>query len=164
MGFRSRIPVMLVQTNDTGGDSITPTQIEVDLRGLQDFAALLNDELEANLRPIKERIVADHIRGVGFGLNHASIDMHLAVQKYQDCLTAAVSNLDAYVQAAEVLISAAHKVTMAYQTADELTAARLADVTEALNTAISEATAIQEAAPQVAVEQKVTRMERQGLL
>jgi hypothetical protein len=155
---------MIMHTDDAGGDSFTPTQIEVDLRGLQDFAALLTDELDANLRPIKERIVADHVRGVGFGLRSPSIDMHLAIQKYQDCLTAAVSNLDAYVRAAEVLISAAHKVTAAYQTADELTTARLSDVTEAFNAATAEATAVQAAAQRQATEQRIARMERQGLL
>jgi hypothetical protein len=154
---------MVVHTNDTGGDGFMPTQIEVDLRGLKDFAALLQDELDANLRPIKERIVADHSRGVGFGLRHASIDMHITIQKYHDCLTAAVSNLDAYVRSAEVLISAAHKVMAAYQTADELTTARLADVTESFNLAIAEANAVQEAAQQKAIEQQTARLERQGL-
>jgi hypothetical protein len=153
-----------MRTNDAGGGGFVTTQIEVDIRGLQDFATLIQGELDANLRPNKDQIVAEHSRGVGFGLRHASTDMHLAVSKYYECLTAAVSNLEAYIQASELLIAAAHKVSAAYQSAEELSGARLTDVETAFRQAVAEANAIQSAADQRALEQRIARMERQGLL
>jgi hypothetical protein len=152
-----------MHANEPGGGPAL-AQIEIDIRGLQDFARLIEVELDANLRPNKDIIVAEHGRGVGFGLRHASTDMHLAVTKYYECLTAAIANLEAYTQASELLIVAARKVTAAYQSAEELAGARLSDVERAFREAIDEASAIQSAADQRALEQRVARLERQGLL
>ena len=153
-----------MHTDDPGGDSYPTTRIDVDIRGLQDFATLVQGELDANLRPNKDRIVADHTRGVGFGLRHASTDMHLAIKKYHECLTVAVSNLETYIHASELLIAAANKVAAAYQSAEELSGARLTDVEDAFRDAVKEATAIQNAADQQAFEQRMARMERKGPL
>jgi len=153
-----------MRTDDPGGGGFATTKIDVDIRGLEDFATLMQGELDANLRPNKDQIVVEHSRGVGFGLRHASTDMHLAVTKYYECLTTAVSNLEAYIQASELLIAAAHKVAAAYQSADDLSGARLTDVAAAFRQAVDEANAIQSAVDQRTFQQRIDRMERLGLL
>jgi hypothetical protein len=151
-------------TNEPGGDGPVLSQITVDVQGLRDFANLLQDELDANLRPSKERIAADHGRGVGFGLKNASADMRIAVAKYHECLSAAVANLESYVAASEILIAAAHKVAEAYHSAEQLSAARLADVEIAFREAVAEADALHQTAQRRAADQRLIRLEREGLL
>ena len=152
-----------MHTDDSGGSGFTQNQVEVDVQGLQDFAAFLQEELDANFLPNRERIVVEHRRGVGFGLQHASADMHLAVEKYHECLAGALSYLDGYVEASQILIAAVHKVTVVYQTAEDLAGARLADVENSFRQAVKEADAIANAARQRASEQRTARLEREGL-
>jgi hypothetical protein len=159
-----------VLTDDSGGgsDGFMPTNITVDVRGIRDFADLLRDEIDANFLPNKDRVIAEYRRGVGFGARSASMDMHVAVWKYFTCLSTAIDNLEAYVSASEVLITAAQKIADAYRTADQLSTASMQDIEMALNDAIGEANAAQraatEAAHQHAVQQRLARLEEEGEL
>lgn len=117
----------------------TASNISVDIAGIADFATLVREELDANFRPNMERVIAEHRNGPGFGARSQSDDMKVAVQKYRDCLSAAIHNLQAYVDGAEILIAAARKVAAMYQSTDALSSAELGKVEDALDAAIKEA-------------------------
>lgn len=159
-----------MRTDDSGGgfDGFAPTSIIADVRGIRDFGDLLRTEIDANFQPNKDRVIAEHRRGVGFGARSASLDMHIAVHKYFNCLSAAVDNLEAYVAASDVLVAAAHKIADAYRTADQLASASMQDIEKALNDAIGEAEAARhaavDAAHQRAVQQRLARLEQEGQL
>ena len=157
-------------TDDSGGgtDGFVPTRIVADVRGIRDFADLLRNEIDANFEPNKERVIAEHSRGVGFGAHSASLDMRIAVRKYANCLAAAVDNLEAYVAASEVLIAAAHRIADAYRTAEQLSTASMRDIENALKDAVGDANATREAAAdavrQHAIQERLVRHQQEGQL
>ena len=57
---------------------------------------------------------------------------------YHECLTKAYEALRSYVQSSEVLLTAAHKVSELYASADQLSAARAEEIEAALKAATGE--------------------------
>jgi hypothetical protein len=110
--------------------------IVVDIQAIEDFAALLTQELDANFRPSHERVVLQHSDGVGFGSRHASIDMQMAVRKYFDCLATAVDNLRGFVAASNTLIDAAQRIAAAYRSADADARTMQRSIDQALSDAV----------------------------
>src|SRR4051812_16948269 len=106
--------------------------INVDLRGLEDFASLLRGEVDANLRPYSDEIIREHSDGVAFGARSPSGEVQAARTAYHDCLTRAYEALHSYVHTSEVLLTAAHKVADMYAGADQLSTARMNDIDNAL--------------------------------
>jgi len=112
--------------------------INVDLRGLDDFATLLRGEVDGNLRPYSDEIIREHSDGVAFGARSPSGEVQAARTAYHDCLTRAYEALHSYVHTSEVLLTAAHKVAEMYADADQLSTARMQDVDAALAAATTE--------------------------
>lgn len=112
--------------------------INVDLRGLDDFATLLRGEVDGNLRPYSDEIIREHSDGVAFGARSPSGEVQAARTAYHDCLTRAYEALHSYVHTSEVLLTAAHKVAEMYASADQLSTARMQDVDAALAAATTE--------------------------
>jgi hypothetical protein len=112
--------------------------INVDLRGLDDFATLLRGEVDGNLRPYTDEIIREHSDGVAFGARSPSGEVQAARVAYHDCLTQAYEALHSYVHTSEVLLTAAHKVAELYASADQLSTARMQDVDSALAAATTE--------------------------
>ena len=109
---------MLVN-EDSGGSEFVGQPIEVNINGIEDFAALLAHEMDASFRPSADRVIRQHADGVGFGSRNASLDMRIAVHKYFECLSAAVDNLREFIAASEILIQAGKKIAAAYREAED---------------------------------------------
>jgi hypothetical protein len=110
--------------------------VEVDLAGLDDFRTFVSRELDANLRPSTDTIAVYHRRGVAFGDRHAGSSVRTARYRYQESLATAAANMAAYLQTAEVLITAIRKIARDYRDADLASAAGSAAVNGELSTAM----------------------------
>jgi hypothetical protein len=106
--------------------------INVDINAIDDFVALLRDEVTQNLRPYSDQIISEHRSGVGFGLYSGSEPMHALRQDYYQCLLSGAEGLRSYVDASEVLLAAAEKVAALYRRADAMAEAQSQDVLAAL--------------------------------
>jgi hypothetical protein len=116
-----------------------PGMVDVDVQGLDDFARLLRTELDANFKPVSDRITMEHRAGVTFGSGIRSGEVAAARAAYDQCLGRAAQNLAAYVTASEILIDAASKIAKSYRDADALSAARLSAIDAALAQAVTDA-------------------------
>jgi hypothetical protein len=110
--------------------------VEVDLAGLDDFRAFVSRELDANLRPSADTIAVDHRRGVVFGDRHQGASVRTARYRYEESLATAAANLTAYLETAEILIAAMHRIGRNYRDADLSSAAGSAAVNRELTTAM----------------------------
>ena len=102
---------------------------------MDDFARLLREEVDANLRPYSAQIIAEHRGGVGFGLSSASLPMYDTRREYSDCLASAVDGLRSYIEASDVLHAAIDKVATQYRSADAMSSAQAAEIQGALGAA-----------------------------
>jgi hypothetical protein len=144
--------------------AFVPGIIKVDIHGLEDFADLLRDELEANFSPAVSRIISDHSAGACFGRNNVSLDMKAARERYELCLQRAMDNLTTYISASQTLIEAARKIAANYRSADELSAAKSAAVEDALRQTVLEANARARAADErAALERQIERLRQIGV-
>ncbi len=149
--------IALADGDGRDGSAFPAVPIVVDIKAIDDFAALLAQELDANFRPAQDRVVLQHSDGVGFGSRHASTDMRITVRKYYDCLSTAVDNLRAYVAASDILIGAAQKVAAAYRSADMNARTIQRTVDTALTDAVREAELAQQRAAEDARREAVLR-------
>jgi hypothetical protein len=122
----SRDPAM------TGGGS----GFTVELGGLTDFAGQVRTENNNNLRLQTDSATTAFSAGVRFGARSPSSAVLAAKEMYRRALSAAIDTLDGYVEAAEVLASAAETVAKNYSQSDAMSAARTAEVRKALGDAI----------------------------
>jgi hypothetical protein len=131
--------VALAKPDEDGSEPLLDLHsINVDLGGLEDFATLLQGEVDGNLRPYSDEIIREHSDGVTFGARSPSSEVQAARTAYHDCLTRAYEALQSYVHMSEVLLTAAHKVAETYANADQLSTARMTDVDAALKAATIE--------------------------
>ena len=141
--------------------------VEVNVRAIEDFASLLTQELDANIRPSNERIAVHHADGVGFGSRNASADMRIAVHRYHECLSTAVENLRQFTATSEILVEAAKKIAAVYEAADQDVKAIQQRIDSALNDAVSEATTAQQRAVEevrrAAMHRKLSRLDQEQL-
>jgi len=154
----------VVEVADGGAEPFTVDlrAIEVDLQGLDDFARLLREEVDANLRPYSDQIIGEHRGGVGFGLWSASNPLHDTRRDYHDCLTSAVQGLRSYIDASEVLLSAIDKVATHYRHTDAMSSAQAAEVQGALGAAQLEMQAKKAAAEAEEARRETERETRRG--
>jgi len=103
--------------------------IEVDLRGLREFAAQMRKDLDESMRPVGDGIVVDHATGVPFGWGLQASGAVVAAQAaYRSCLTAGSEALSSYLDTAETLLAGALAVAQRYENADDFAAAKSAGV------------------------------------
>jgi hypothetical protein len=112
---------------------------QVEVSGLTDLADEVRTENEMTLRPQATQVTGNLATGVRFGANSASGYVFAAKERYREALTAAMRTLDDYVEAAEVLATAAERVAANYRESDAMSAARSAEVAGALQQALVEA-------------------------
>lgn len=137
-----------MQLSSGAGPPLAPaglwlSPVEVDLAGLDDFRTLVGRELDGNLRPAADGIVADHRRGVGFGDRTIGSSIQTARLKYHETLSTSTTNLAAYVEAAEILIEAIRRVLRNYRDSDLTSAAGSAAVGRELTGAMVAARQVQ---------------------
>lgn len=120
-----------------GGQSGQGFQVEV--TGLTDLADEVRTETDLTLRPQSAQVGGHFANGVPFGARSASGYVFAAKQRYQESLVRAMEVLNAYVEAADVLATAAERIAANYHQSDALSAARTQEVAAALNTALIEA-------------------------
>jgi hypothetical protein len=126
------------------GDSPGSPGFAVETSGLTGLASEVRTENEANLRPQASQVRGNLSQGVTFGAASASDYVRVAKDRYRQSLVRAMDVMEAYVQAAEVLATAAEKVAANYRQSDAMSAARSDEVTKALTEAIAAARAAQQ--------------------
>ena len=124
------------------------THIDVDVSGLNDFRGFLVRELDTNLKPGSQGIANDHGLGVQFGVRNVGVHVQVARQRYHESLQNATSNLTAYVETAEIIIDALHRVAAKYTAADLSSAGSAARIDTALSAAATDAITARNAADQ----------------
>jgi hypothetical protein len=109
-----------------------PRAINVDVSALDRFAGSVDSEVEANFRPEAAQLMTVYGQGAHFGHGHPSADVTAARVKYTECLQGAAEQLAGYVNAAKILVDAAHMVSSRYRDTDALAVANAVEVEQAL--------------------------------
>ncbi len=139
--------------------------IQVDLKGLGDFAGAVDGAVDKNFAPRTGQLQNDYAMGVCFGWNNPSGDLDAAKRKYHDCLTVITRQIEAYIDASRILADAARKAAERYGSADAMSAAQSKEVEGLLTQAIVDARArraAQEAAD-AAAERRLRHMGHRGI-
>ena len=120
------------------------TGFQVEVTGLTDLADEVRTETDMTLRPQSGQVRTNFAAGVRFGGQSASGYVYAAKERYRESLIRGMEVLGAYVEAADVLATAAERVAANYQQSDAMSAARSREVADALNAAIVEARKVKE--------------------
>jgi hypothetical protein len=136
--------------------------VDVDLKGLDDFAGAVNGAVDQNFAPRTGQLQSQYAMGVSFGWGNPSGDLHAAKQKYHDCLTVITKQIEAYIDASRVLADAARKAAERYGNADAMSAAQSKEVEDLLANAITEARA-RRAAQEAAAAAEERRLRHRGI-
>jgi hypothetical protein len=115
--------------------------VEVDLKGLGDFAGAVDGAVEKNFAPRTGQLQNEYAYGVCFGWGNPSGDVHAAKAKYHDCLSVITKQIEAYIDASRILADAARKAAERYGNADAMSAAQSKDVEGLLAQAVTDAQA-----------------------
>jgi hypothetical protein len=142
-----------------GVDADLPA-IEVDVDAIDDFVALLHEEVAQNLRPYAEQVIDGHSSGVTFGQSSGSEPMRALRQDYYRCLYSGADGLRSYIDASEVLLGAAEKIAGLYRQSDAMAQARGQEVLAALGVAEREVNAGVQAAATTDAEHENARESR----
>lgn len=110
-------------------------RIEADIDAIGDFVALLRGEVTQNLRPYADQVIDACRSGAEFGVAWGSAAMHALRLDYCRCLSSGIHGLRSYVEASEVLLSAAEKIALGYRESDAMASAHSQDVLAALSLA-----------------------------
>ena len=107
-------------------------QIQVDIRGLREFAEAVREHVDSALRAEVRRAYMVYEQGVGFGgaLAHSG-DIQAARQQYHDCLTSMSEVLADHLGTAETMVLAVEEVARRYGGADAMAAASGGDIESA---------------------------------
>jgi hypothetical protein len=112
--------------DDSGhqSDGGTPVEVKVDLDGLGGFKTFLSKELQLNIEPIGNQIIAGHNLGIGFGPNYQSEQVSMAQLKYSEQVSQSSDNMQKYIQFVQVLVETIQLVIEKYidsdMTADDM--------------------------------------------
>jgi hypothetical protein len=107
----------------------TLRSIQIDLRGLREFAEAMRSDVDGALKTQGTEITRRYSDGVPFGHRaRASGNVVVAQDAYRSCLTDCVHGLLSYIDGAEVMVAAALQVAARYADADTLAKARADDV------------------------------------
>lgn len=113
--------------------------VEVDLKGLGDFAGAVDGAVDKNFAPRTGQLQSDYAYGVCFGYNNPSGDVHAAKTKYYDALTVITKQIEAYIDASKILVDAVRKAAERYGAADAMSEAQSKDVQDLLKQAVTDA-------------------------
>jgi flagellar hook-basal body complex protein FliE len=117
--------------------------IEVDLKGLTDFARSVDGAVDRNFAPRTGDLQNLYGCGVRFGFGNPSGNVRAAALKYSDALEMIARQIAAYIEASKILAHAARKAAERYSSADAMSAAQSQDVEKLLGQAIDDARARQ---------------------
>jgi hypothetical protein len=106
---------------------------EVDLDGVRDFGAKLQQHVDQNLASANDFVSATFQGGVCFGSRTDSAAVQQAASDYYQQLDRAVRLMDAFLHNSEVMVQAATEVVNAYENADTLSGKGLVAVIGATN-------------------------------
>jgi hypothetical protein len=121
------------------GEPSPAARIDVDLTGLDDVGGFLSRELEQHLRPMALEIAREQGGDHGFGHRITGGRIVAARHRYQESLAAATANLEAYVEASEIMIEAIKLVATGYRDSDARSAAGPTHAESQLATALRSA-------------------------
>lgn len=113
--------------------------VRVETDGLNKFSDQVQSDTTSTLRNGYSRAGVDLSTGIEFGGSNASGAVHAAKERYRRGLAASTANVQAYLDAAEVLALAAGKVAKALDETDGRGAQRAAEVRSLLDQAVVEA-------------------------
>jgi hypothetical protein len=114
---------------------VSDPSINVETSELGRFAKDVRFEADEVLQPAVSR-AAVKLTGVNFGQKNASGAVHAAKQRYAQSLSASMQNLNAYVEAAQIMAAAAELVAREFDAVD----ARSADAAARVNAMLKSAT------------------------
>ncbi|GIF24562.1 hypothetical protein BJ973_008041 [Actinoplanes tereljensis] len=113
--------------------------VRVETDGLTKFSDQVQNDTTSTLGNGYSRARVDLSTGVEFGSSNASGAVFAAKQRYRDSLLASTANVQAYLDAAEVLALAAGKVAKAMDETDGRAAQRATEIRTLLDQAVVEA-------------------------
>ena len=124
------------------GEPVAPpaidfTEVKVEIGAFDDFIRLMQAELEQNLQPYSDQIIADHYQGTGTPIaRHApSSPLYEFQHQYGVTVDTAVAGLRSYVEATKVLVRAVELLAERYRGADSMAVASMQDVQGAMSLA-----------------------------
>jgi hypothetical protein len=120
--------------------------INVETGELRRFAEDVGFETDEVMRPAVGRATMPLQDGVTFGAKNASGAVHAAKIQYAQSLTASMSNLTEFINAAKIMATAAEKVAQDFDAVDVRSADGSARINSILQTATDQARAAREAA------------------
>jgi hypothetical protein len=110
---------------------------EVDLDGVRDFSAKLQQHVDQNLASANDYVSATFQGGVCFGGRTDSAAVQQAAVDYYGQLDRAVRLMDAFLHNSEVMVQAATEVVNAYEHADTMSGRELATIIGVANQKIN---------------------------
>jgi len=106
---------------------------EIDLDGVRDFGAKLQQHVDQNLASANDFVSATFQGGVCFGRRTDSAVVQQAAMDYYQQLDRAVRLMDAFLHNSEVMVRAATEVVNAYAHADTMSGGELEAIIGAAN-------------------------------
>jgi hypothetical protein len=125
---------------------VSDPSINVETGELKRFAKDVEFDADEVRQPAVGRATMPLQDGVSFGAKNASGAVHAAKTRYAESLTASMSNLNEFVNAAKIMAAAAEKVAADFDAVDARAADASARVNSILRTATDEARAARLAA------------------
>jgi hypothetical protein len=115
--------------------------VRVETDGLHKFSNQVPSDTSTTLASGYSRASVDLSTGVAFGANNASGGVAAAKERYQQSLKSTTQNIEAYLEAAEILAAAAGKVADAFEKSDGRSARSASQVQALMEQAVAEAQA-----------------------
>lgn len=112
--------------------------IDVETGELNNFAKDVRFEADEVFQPAVSRATTS-LSGINFGQKNASGAVHAAKTRYGQAMSAHLANLNAYVEAAQIMAAAAELVAKEFDAVDQHNADAAARVNAMLRTATDEA-------------------------
>ena len=110
---------------------------EIDLDGVRDFGAKLQQHVDQNLVSTNDFVGATFQGGVCFGARTDSAAVQQAAMDYYQQLDRAVRLMDAFLHNSEVMVQAATEVVNAYEQADTMSGQDLVTIIGVANQKIN---------------------------
>jgi hypothetical protein len=132
--------------NDSGSWLRDYQTIEVELKGLTDFAGSVDLAVDGNFAPRTGDLQNEYACGVRFGFGNPSGNVRAAMTKYHDALTMIMRQVESYIESSRILADAARKAAERYGSVDAMSAAQSQDVQKLLGQAVDQARVRREAA------------------